>query len=113
MKMKVVGAKRWAGKVENDNIDSAKLFVEVKLDDSRNGRQNGNDAWAGGIAIEEVKLQNGLQLQGIESHINRGGTFPITCEIETERVSNGKTVRELVTGVTVLDQLPKQVARAA
>jgi hypothetical protein len=108
MKVKVVGAKRWAGTVDGDKIDSAKLFVEVRLDDTRNGRNNGNDAWAGGIAIEEIKLPNGLYLADLESHINRGGKFPVECEVTTERVSNGKTVRELVTEVKVLDQAGQQ-----
>jgi len=104
MEIKVVGVKRWRGTLDGKSIDSAKLFAEVRMDDSRNGSRDGNDGFAAGIAFEELKLPGGSFCLPIESYLNSGGKLPVLCDITVERVSNGKVVRELVTGVRVVDE---------
>lgn len=91
---KVVGLKRWAGTMEGKEIDSAKIYVEVKLDDTRNGKDGKTDQFAKGIAVEELRLPNGRHLASIE-----GYDLPFYVDVSTERVSNGKQSREVVTGV--------------
>lgn len=95
-RFKVVGFKRFEGNIDGKDISSAKLFVEVRLDDSRNGDKQ----FAKGIAVEEIKLPGAELVRRIE-HL----PVPFMCEIETERVSNGRESREVV-----LDLRPLELA---
>jgi hypothetical protein len=89
MKVKVIGLKRWKGTVDGKAIDSGKLFVEVRLDDSRNTA----DALAKGYASEELKVAPEV-VHRLE-HL----PLPFEAEVSTERVSNGRQSREHVTDV--------------
>lgn len=87
MRVKVVGLKRFTGSVDGSHIDSGKLFVEVKLDGSRNNK----DQHAAGFAVEELRLPSSELVKRLE-HL----PLPFLAEVETERVSNGKQAREVV-----------------
>lgn len=102
-RFKLVGRKRWKGTVDGKAIDSAKLFVEVQLDDSRNTA----DAAAAGFCVEEIRLEDSEQLRRLE-HL----PLPCMIEIETVRVSNGKSSRERVIDVRPVE-LAKPVKAAA
>ena len=65
-RVKVIGVKRWKGALDGSSIDSAKLFVEVQLESSRNGDEGGVSQFAAGIATEEVRLPGGQMLSAIE-----------------------------------------------
>lgn len=89
-RFKVLGMKRWRGTLDGKSIDSAKLFVDVRLDDTRNSAES----FAKGVATEEIRLPGGRYLEPLE-----GYPLPFYVDVSTERVSNGKTSREVVTGV--------------
>jgi hypothetical protein len=95
-RFKVVGLKRFTGRVDGNDIDSGKLFVECKLDDSRNGK----DQHAAGIFTEELRLPSSELVRRVE-HL----PLPYFADIQTERVGNGKLSREVV-----LDIRPIQTA---
>ena len=98
-RFKVVGIKRFAGTLDGKTIDSGKLFVEVKLDDSRNSAQQ----FAKGFATEELRLPTGELVKRIE-HL----PLPFYADVDTERVSNGRESKEVV-----LDVRPVEVVKAA
>lgn len=105
MQVKVVGLKRWKGTMEGKTIDSAKLYVQVKLDGTRNGDNNGVSQFAAGFATEEIRLPNGEMLRKLEST-----PVPFLAELDTERVSNGREAREVVVGVRLVEPVkPSQV----
>jgi hypothetical protein len=82
----IIGFKRFAGTVDGKAINSAKVFVRVKLDGSRNSA----DQRAEGYSSEELKVDPAI-LKRIEHN-----PLPLTCDIETERVSNGRESKEVV-----------------
>lgn len=86
----IVGRKRWEGTLDGKVIRSAKLYAQVQLDSSRNDAQQS----AAGIAVEEIRLDDVELLKRLE-HL----PLPFECEIDTVRVSNGKTARDRVTDV--------------
>lgn len=105
-KVKVVGFKRFEGRVDNSNINSAKLFIEVKLDGSRNSDTQRSE----GVCTEEVKVPPAL-LKRIEHT-----PLPFFVELETERVSNGREARDQVIGLQLVDAAASKgasLARAA
>ncbi len=84
--MEIVGLKRFKGTVDGNAIDSAKIFVRIKLDGSRNTA----DQLAAGFCVEELRVDPAV-VKRIEHN-----PLPLLCEVETERVSNGKVAREVV-----------------
>lgn len=100
----VTALKRWSGTLDGKAIDSAKAFIQVKLDSSRND----SNAFASGICTEEVKLPSGEFVKRLE-HI----PLPFEAEMQTERVSNGKVARDMVTDIRpITDQVvPQPVAK--
>lgn len=103
-RVKIVAMKRWAGTLDGKTIDSAKLFVEVKMDGTRNSKES----FATGVATEEIKLPNGEHIKRIE-HI----PVPFFADLETERVSNGKTARDVVTAVIPVESATGAKLKAA
>jgi hypothetical protein len=97
-RFKVVGLKRFTGRVDGNDIDSGKLFVECKLDDSRNGK----DQHAAGIFTEELRLPSAELVRRIE-HL----TLPYFADIQTERVGNGKMSREVVLDIRPIQSMPQ------
>lgn len=87
MKVRVVGLKVWCGELEGKRIKSGKVFAEVKLDD----RKNNVEQWAKGVAVEEYRVD--VEIVQRFSDL----PLPFDAELVIERVSNGKTSREVVT----------------
>jgi hypothetical protein len=104
MRVKVIGFKRFEGNLDGKDISSGKLFAEVRLDDSRNGDKQ----FAKGIAVEEIRLPSAELVKRIE-HIPP----PFFCELETERVSNGRESREVVFDLRPIDVAPPTVVKPA
>jgi len=107
MKVKVVGMKRWKGTLDGKSIDSAKVFIEVKLDGSRNGDREGTSSFSGGFCTEELKCPSDA-IKRVEHT-----PLPFMAELETERVSNGRDVREVVIDIRPIETAVPKVARAA
>lgn len=101
-RFKVVGLKRFTGRVDGNDIDSGKLFVECNLDDSRNGK----DQHAAGMFTEELRLPNSELVRRVE-HI----PLPFFADILTQRVGNGKVSREVVLDIRPIQSAPQQPAQ--
>ena len=86
--IKVVGMKAFKGFVNKDGINSGTLFAEVKMD-SRHNKQGEN--FKAGIAMEEWKMPDADAVFRMQ-HI----PVPFLCELEIERVSNGRESKEVV-----------------
>lgn len=104
---KVVGFKRFEGNVDGKDLKSGKVYIEVRLDDSRNAEKQ----FAKGFFTEELAKVDVEIIKRVE-HIQ----LPALFDIETERVGNGRESRELVLDIRPVDQvraaapLPKAVA---
>lgn len=76
-KVKVVGAKWFKGSIDGKDLDSGTVFVEERLDDRR--------GTAKGYAATPYKLANSAHAQALAKN-----EFPLICEVEFERMANGK-----------------------
>lgn len=103
--LKVVGMKRFQGVLDDGkSIDSGKLFVEVKFDSSRNGERE----FSAGSFVEELRLDGSSMVREIENL-----PLPALFDVQTERVGNGKTVRERVLSIRPFVEAPRQPVAAA
>lgn len=92
MKVRVVGIKVWCGELEGKRVKSGKILTEVKLDDRRNNLEQ----WNKGITTEEIRVDVEILQQFSELPL------PFEADLVIERMSNGKTTREVVTGMVPL-----------
>ena len=76
-KVKVVGAKWFKGNIEGKDLDSGTVFIEERLDDRR--------GTAKGYSATPYKLSSSARAQELAKN-----EFPLVCEVEFERMSNGK-----------------------
>lgn len=88
--VKVVGMKAYKGFVNGEGINSGAIFGEVKLDTRYN---KDGENFKAGIAVEEWKMPDADTIFRMK-HI----PLPFMCELEIERVSNGKESKEVVLG---------------
>lgn len=89
--LNVVGIKRFQGVLDDGKaIDSGKLFVQVSFDRSRNGDRE----FSSGFFVEELRLDSSAMVREIENL-----PLPALFDVQTERVGNGKTVRERVLSI--------------
>lgn len=105
--VEVVGMKAFKGFVNGEGINSGTLYTRVKLDERYN---KPGENFKGGHATEEWKMPDADAVFRIQ-HIPR----PFMCELEIERVSNGKESREVVIGarpVETATQAPERPAVA-
>lgn len=86
--VEVVGMKAFKGFVQGEGIDSGKLFARVKFDTRYN--EKGKN-FAGGQFVEEWKLPSAEHVFRMQ-HLS----LPFMCELDVERMSNGKETREVV-----------------
>lgn len=100
----MVARKRWQGELDGKRINSAKIWVQVEMDSSRNGESQS----AAGVASEEIRLEDVELLRAIE-HL----PLPLEVELDTVRVSNGKTSRERVVGLRPVARAPAADPKAA
>lgn len=76
-KVKVTGAKWFKGNIDGKDLDSGTVFIEERLDDRR--------GTAKGYACTAYKLSSSARAEAIAK-----GEFPMLCEVEFERMTNGK-----------------------
>jgi len=76
-KVKVIGAKWFKGNIDGKELNSGTLFIEERLDDRR--------GTAKGYAATPYKLSSSERAEALAKH-----GFPLECEVEFERMSNGK-----------------------
>lgn len=98
-RFKVVGMKRFEGNVDGKDLRSGKLYIEIRLDDSRNTEKQHSK----GFFTEELAKVDPELIKRVE-HI----PLPAYFDIDTERVGNGRESRELV-----LDIRPLEVVKPA
>jgi len=100
--LKVVGMKRFQGVMDDGKaIDSGKLFVECKFDSSRNGERE----FSAGFFVEELRLDNSAMVREIENL-----PLPALFEVQSERVGNGRTVRERILSIRPYVEQSRQPA---
>ena len=102
--IKVVGMKAFKGFVNKDGINSGTLFAEVKMD-SRHNKQGEN--FKAGIAMEEWKMPDADAVFRMQ-HI----PVPFLCELEIERVSNGRESKEVVISARPVEHAQPKPAAA-
>ena len=90
-KVKVTGVKFFKGDIDGKVIDSGKLFIEEHLDFTT-GR-------AKGYATQEYALASADAAKGLMHN-----EFPIVCEVEFQRVTNGDVSKNIVVGVKPLER---------
>lgn len=102
--IKVVGMKAFKGFVNKDGINSGTLFAEVKMD-ARHNKQGEN--FKTGIAMEEWKMPDADAVFRMQ-HI----PVPFLCELEIERVSNGRESKEVVISARPVEHAQPKPATA-
>lgn len=97
-KVKVTGVKFFKGSVEGKDYDSTTIFVEERLDD-RQGRAKGYATIAykhGSSAVAQVLMKR---------------EFPLVCEVEFDRVTNGKESETIIAHIKPMDaEIPAKKA---
>ncbi|MDB5970104.1 MAG: hypothetical protein JWQ90_2554 [Hydrocarboniphaga sp.] len=76
-KVKVSGVRWFLGNIDGKDFNTGTVFVEERLDDRR--------GTAKGKASTPYKLANSAAAIALSKR-----EFPLTCEVEFERVTNGK-----------------------
>ena len=82
-KVKVTGITFFEGNIDKKDIDSGSVFVEEYLDEST-GRSKGT-------ATQKYPLGNASAAKSLMHN-----TFPLICEIEFRRVTNGNVSKNTV-----------------
>lgn len=104
--IKVTGFKAFKGFVNGEGINSGTLFSEVRLDTRYN---KPGENIKGGIATEDWKMPDADTVFRMQ-HI----PLPFMCELDIERVSNGKESKEVVLGARPVEHAqPKPTAAPA
>lgn len=97
-KVKVTGVKFFKGTVEGKEYDSTTVYVEERLDDRR-GTAKGYATTAYRHGTSSV----GMALQKRE--------FPLICEVEFDRVTNGRDSETIIAQLKPLDaEIPAKKA---
>lgn len=90
-KVKVTGVKFFAGAIDGKDIDSGKVFIEEQLDFTTKR--------AKGYATQEYSLADAAQAKGL-MHLE----FPIVCDVEFQRVTNGDVSKNIVMGIRPVER---------
>ena len=90
-KVKVTGVKFFVGDIDGKGIDSGKVFIEESLDFTR--------GTAKGYATQDYALANAQVAKGL-MHLE----FPVVCEVDFQRVTNGDVSKNIVVGVKPLER---------
>ena len=91
-KVKVCGIKFFKGDIDGKDIDSGKVFIEEQLDFTT-GR-------AKGYATQDYALANAEAAKALMHN-----EFPIVCEVEFIRVTNGDTSKSVVTSIKPVERV--------
>ena len=98
-KATIRGAKMFKGSLDDKQIDSGKLFVEVILKESDN---------AFGMCTEPMKCKNSAVIESIK-HLK----FPFIAELDIEMVSGSKGMEQTVLAVAPVQAIRDQASAAA
>lgn len=90
-KVKVTGVKFFKGDIDGKDIDSGKVFIEEHLDFTT-GR-------AKGYATQDYSLADASAAKGLMHN-----EFPIVCEVEFQRVTNGDVSKNIVISVKPIER---------
>lgn len=88
-KVKVTGVKWFSGEIDGKKIDSGTVFVEERLDERR--------GTAKGYAATAYKLSSSAAAQVLAKR-----DMPLQCEVEFERVTNGKESETIIADIRPL-----------
>jgi hypothetical protein len=83
---KVTGVKFFKGGIDGKDIDSGKVFIEEALDFTR--------GTAKGYATVDYSLANAEAAKALMHN-----EFPLVCEVEMMRVTNGDTSKNIVVAI--------------
>lgn len=89
-KVKVTGVKHFKGNVEGKEYDSTTVFVEERLDDRR--------GTAKGYATTAYRVGSSALGQTLQKR-----EFPILCEVEFDRVTNGRDSETIIAQLKPID----------
>ncbi|MDP3511442.1 MAG: hypothetical protein Q8S20_01725 [Sulfuritalea sp.] len=99
-KVKVTGVKFFKGDIDGKGIDSGKVFIEESLDFTT-GR-------AKGYATQEYSLGKAELAQALMHN-----EFPMLCEVEFLRVTNGDVSKNIVNSVRPVERVAAEHAKKA
>lgn len=99
-KVKVTGVKFFKGDIDGKGIDSGKVFIEESLDFTT-GR-------AKGYATQEYSLGKAELAQALMHN-----EFPMLCEVEFLRVTNGDVSKNIVNSVRPVERAAAEHAKKA
>ena len=99
-KEKVTGVKFFMGNIDGKDIDSGKVFIEESLDFTR--------GTAKGYATVEYALANAAAAKGLMHN-----EFPLVCEIEFQRVTNGDVSKNIVMSIKPVERGEASAERVA
>ncbi len=94
-KVKVTGITFFDGNIDGKDIDSGSVFIEEHLDE-RSGRSKGT-------ATQKYPLGDAKEAKSLMHN-----TFPLVCEIEFRRVTNGNVSKNTVHSIKPVSNQPKQ-----
>jgi len=96
-KVKVTGVKFFKGSIDGKEIDSGKIFIEELLDFTRKT--------AKGYASQEYSLADAKSVQDLMKL-----EFPLMCEVEFNRVTNGNVSKNIVAAIRPMQTEPRKAA---
>ena len=85
-KVRVTGCKWFKGNIDGKDLDSGTVFVEERLDDRR--------GTAKGRAATAYKVSSSAVAQALAKR-----DFPLMCDVEFERVSNGRESETIIADI--------------
>lgn len=96
--VEVIGVNAFKGRIDNNRIDSGKLFSIAKLDTRRNSSDAESVNWKIGHAVEMWKLPNSEMAMRV-AILNPSVQKPVLVKIVVERLSNGRETQEVIQDV--------------
>lgn len=96
--VEVIGVNAFKGRIDNNRIDSGKLFSIAKLDNRRNSSDAESVNWKIGHAVEMWKLPNSEMAMRV-AILNPSIQKPVLVKIMVERYSNGRETQEVIVDV--------------
>ncbi|PTU33035.1 hypothetical protein [Stenotrophobium rhamnosiphilum] len=99
-KVKVTGVKWFQDSIDGKAFDTGTAFIEERLDESK-GR-------AKGYACTPYRLGSAALAQVLAKR-----EMPLVCEVEFDRVTNGKETQIIIADIRPLGEKSPPVAKAA
>ena len=96
--VEVIGVNAFKGMIDNNRIDSGKLFSIARLDNRRNHSDDDSVSWKTGHAVEMWRLPNSEMAMRV-AMLNPSIQKPVLVKILVERYSNGRETQEVIIDV--------------